>query len=73
MRENIQRCLTDSVETALKLADGFVEIALMQEKTEIMLFSERFACNDCGSAYRKSSHVYFPLIILLVLVLNVQA
>lgn len=48
VRENIQQRLTDSVETALKLADGFVEIALMQEKTEIMLFSEHFACNDCG-------------------------
>lgn len=48
VRENINQRLTDSIETALKLADGFIEIALLGEKTEIMFFSEHFACNDCG-------------------------
>lgn len=48
VRENIHQRLTDSIETALKLADGFTEIAILGEKTEIVLFSEHFACNDCG-------------------------
>lgn len=46
VREGIQQRLSDSVETALKLADGFVEIAVIDG--EVQLFSEHFACNDCG-------------------------
>ncbi len=46
VREGIQQRLSDSVETALKLADGFVEIAVIGG--EVQLFSEHFACNDCG-------------------------
>ena len=48
VRENIHQRLTDSVETALKLADGFAEVAVLGEQQEILLFSEHFACNDCG-------------------------
>ncbi len=48
VREGIQQRLTDSVETALKLADGFVEVAVLGEGSETLLFSEHFACNDCG-------------------------
>ena len=48
VRDNIHQRLTDSVETALKLADGFAEVAVLGEQQEILLFSEHFACNDCG-------------------------
>ncbi len=48
VRDNIHQRLTDSVETALKLADGFAEVAVLGERTELLLFSEHFACNDCG-------------------------
>ena len=48
VREGIGQRLTDSVETALKLADGFAEVAMLGEATETQLFSEHFACNDCG-------------------------
>ena len=48
VRDGIQQRLTDSVETALKLADGFVEVATLGEGAETLLFSEHFACNDCG-------------------------
>lgn len=48
VREGIRQRLTDSVETALKLADGFAEVATLGEVTETQLFSEHFACNDCG-------------------------
>ena len=48
VREGIHQRLTDSVETALKLADGFVEVTTLGEACETQLFSEHFACNDCG-------------------------
>ena len=48
VREGIQQRLSDSVETALKLADGFVEVATLGDNAEVQLFSEHFACNDCG-------------------------
>ncbi|WP_426350112.1 excinuclease ABC subunit UvrA [Alloiococcus sp. CFN-8] len=46
VREDIGRRLSDSVEMALKLADGLVIINIIDG--EDMLFSERFACADCG-------------------------
>ncbi|MEE1195217.1 MAG: excinuclease ABC subunit UvrA, partial [Phascolarctobacterium sp.] len=48
VRDNIHQRLTDSVETALKLADGFAEVAVLGDAAETLLFSEHFACNDCG-------------------------
>ncbi|MBR5790738.1 MAG: excinuclease ABC subunit UvrA, partial [Phascolarctobacterium sp.] len=48
VREGIQQRLSDSVETALKLADGFVEVATLGDNAEVQLFSEHFACSDCG-------------------------
>jgi len=39
--------LSDSVETALKLADGVVEVANVDEGTSEM-FSERYGCAACG-------------------------
>jgi len=48
VREGIHQRLTDSVETALKLGDGFAEVALLGGEQEIMLFSEHFACKECG-------------------------
>jgi excinuclease ABC subunit A len=41
--------LADSIETALKLADGIVEVARHGKKAPVStLFSERFACPTCG-------------------------
>src|SRR3569833_2187726 len=39
--------LTDSIETALKLADGIVEVANAETKTP-EIFSERYGCPACG-------------------------
>ena len=44
--DKIRTRLTDSVETALKLADGLVIINISDH--EDRLFSEHFACHDCG-------------------------
>lgn len=46
VREGITQRLTDSVETALKLAEGLVEINIIGGETQ--LFSENFACSKCG-------------------------
>ena len=40
--------LNDSVETALKLADGLVEVVTHGGKAETHLFSERYGCAACG-------------------------
>lgn len=46
VKDGIEKRLTDSIETALKLADGLVVI----KKTdgEETLFSTKYACPDCG-------------------------
>lgn len=46
VKEGIEGRLTDSLETALKLAEGMVIVNIVGE--EDMLFSENFACTDCG-------------------------
>jgi len=46
VKEGMQKRLTDSVETALKLAGGNVVIDII-DKEEI-LFSQNYACPDCG-------------------------
>ncbi|MFN8666359.1 MAG: excinuclease ABC subunit UvrA [Gemmatimonadaceae bacterium] len=40
--------LTDSVETALKLAEGLVEVVRHGSEKSSHLFSERYGCPDCG-------------------------
>ncbi|TCJ13724.1 excinuclease ABC subunit UvrA [Rubrobacter taiwanensis] len=53
MREGIERRLTDSIETALKLAEGLVLVETVERDGaagEQMLFSENFACTNCGAS-----------------------
>ncbi len=47
IKEDIQRRLTDSVETASALSGGIVIVDLVSEKRELM-FSQNYACEDCG-------------------------
>ncbi len=47
VKEGINQRLTDSVETALKLAEGLVTIVCDGNET---LFSSRYACSECGFA-----------------------
>ena len=46
--------LTDSIETALKLADGLVELVLHRDAEHGgptgQIFSERYGCPDCGTS-----------------------
>ena len=47
LKKETRSRLVDSIETALKLANGIVHIFL-PDTNEILLFSENFACVDCG-------------------------
>lgn len=46
VKEGIEKRLFDSVETALKLADGLVSVQIIDG--ESFLFSTKYACADCG-------------------------
>jgi excinuclease ABC subunit A len=55
MRDDLRKRLADSVETAVTLADGIVQIELVQSPDgahetadPVLTFSEKFACLDCG-------------------------
>ena len=59
IREGIERRLTDSVETALKLSEGLVLVETVGgdgssgasgSSGESMLFSETFTCTNCGAS-----------------------
>lgn len=46
VKEGITTRLSDSIETALKLSDGTIIVNIVGE--EDLIFSEAFACADCG-------------------------
>ena len=54
-RDGIERRLTDSLETALKLADGVAEVELVARDGEVegetLTFSQHLACPKCGTSY----------------------
>jgi len=54
IRDGIERRLTDSIETALKLAEGLVQVETVErngsEAGDSMLFSENFTCTNCGAS-----------------------
>jgi len=57
-REGIERRLTDSLETALSLAEGVAEIELVQKDggdAERMTFSQHLACPVDGKSYEELS------------------
>ncbi|MFN8036523.1 MAG: excinuclease ABC subunit UvrA [Acidimicrobiia bacterium] len=54
-RSGIERRLTDSLETALRLAEGVAEVEIVpregEEESETLTFSEHLACNHCGLSF----------------------
>jgi excinuclease ABC subunit A len=58
MRHDVRKRLADSVETAVALADGIIEIELVPGRGDteparpgrVLTFSERFACLKCGTS-----------------------
>ncbi|HWL64711.1 MAG TPA: excinuclease ABC subunit UvrA [Actinomycetota bacterium] len=51
IKEGIASRLTDSIETALKLAEGTAAIDLVEDESEDILFSQHFACTFCGLSF----------------------
>ncbi len=53
-RAGIERRLTDSLETALRIAEGVAEVEIVAsegEESETLTFSEHLACTHCGLSY----------------------
>jgi excinuclease ABC subunit A len=54
-RPGIERRLTDSLETALRLAEGVAEVQIVpragEEAPELLTFSQHLACPVCGTSY----------------------
>lgn len=50
VRPDMERRLTDSVETALKMSEGLMKIEVVKDEgeNEIINFSDSFSCPDCG-------------------------
>ena len=48
IREDINRRLTDSAETAAALSGGLVVVNVLGEEEQDLLFSQNYACEDCG-------------------------
>ncbi|MCL4515398.1 MAG: excinuclease ABC subunit UvrA [Firmicutes bacterium] len=53
IRPDIAQRLADSVETALKIGDGIVIIDVIDQNE--LLFSEKFACVECGLSFEELS------------------
>ncbi len=51
-RDGIERRLTDSIETALRLAEGVAAIQMLgDDEEEIVTFSQHLACASCGLSF----------------------
>ncbi len=46
VKEGIEKRLSDSIETAIKLADGLVSVHIIDGETQ--LYSTKYSCPDCG-------------------------
>ncbi len=57
LREGIERRLTDSLETALRLAEGVAEVHIVPREgggsveEATLTFSQHLACSECGRSY----------------------
>ncbi len=51
IKPGIDSRLADSFETALKLAEGVAAVDLVDDVSEDIMFSEHFACIDCGISF----------------------
>ncbi len=61
VRDNVKRRLTDSLETALRLAEGVIEIQIVpregeetdEEIGDTLTFSQHLACPKCGTSFEE--------------------
>jgi excinuclease ABC subunit A len=56
-RDGIERRLTDSLETALRIAEGVAEVEIVpregEDAAETLTFSEHLACSHCGLSFEE--------------------
>jgi excinuclease ABC subunit A len=50
MKPDLRRRLSESVEAAGGLAAGLIEVEMVDGESESLLFSEQFACLECGTS-----------------------
>ncbi len=50
MRPDLRKRLADSIETAVALAEGLVQIEPVDSEIQPLLFSEKFLCLNCGTS-----------------------
>jgi excinuclease ABC subunit A len=55
VKDGMSARLADSLETALRLADGVVQVEPMTAEPAPITFSERLACADCGISFPEVS------------------
>ncbi len=51
IKDGVEKRLADSLETALNLAEGIATVQVIDQ--EELLFSEKFACIDCGISFEE--------------------
>ncbi|OSM01397.1 excinuclease ABC subunit UvrA [Magnetofaba australis] len=51
VKPGIETRLADSLETALKMADGVARVEILGDESKDWLFSEKNACSDCNISY----------------------
>ena len=52
LKEEIDKRLSESIETCLKLSDGILNVIVDKET---LVFSNKFACSECGFSYEEIS------------------
>ena len=55
VKEGISKRLTDSVETALNMADGLVMVDVLGDESRELMYSQNYACDDCGVSLEELS------------------
>lgn len=55
VKEGISKRLTDSVETALNMADGLVMVDVLGDEPRELMYSQNYACDDCGVSLEELS------------------
>ena len=53
LRDGLQRRLTDSIETALALAEGVAQIQILEDGTELLTFSQHLARPSDGKSFEE--------------------
>jgi len=59
IKEDIRSRLYESIETACKMSDGKLIVDIINDKTERIVFSEKYSCPECGFTVTNFEPVLF--------------